>query len=253
MSFPALDLATFSTRTTIPTGDVAVVEGNQPGYVNQRIVTQTGWLYNRLRKRYAKTIPFGQTAPSLLAWGISPPAVTLIGRPVLGSILVRIQVTTPGPLGTAVVMYTINGGSTWTTSVTTAPTVLLGTSGMSAVFPVGTYDTSNQYAAATPVPESFLDWLTVLVSNDVMWKRGTNPQDPAIVALTERRKQVLDEVKEAADSKDGLFDLPISDDEQSAISSGGPMGTSNASPYAWTTQTGNAGRAQDAGRWRGSR
>jgi hypothetical protein len=254
MSFPALSLAQLQSRTVMPLGDVNIVETNQPGFTVQRIATQTSWLYSRLRKRYGKTIPFGQTAPLLVPSGLNPPNVLLIGRPTLGAYLMQIQITTGGALGTAIFQWSSDGGATWTTGVTTSAVIPLGTTGMSATFPVGTYDTSNLYAAATPIAEAFLDWLTVLVTLDLYWKRGSNPQDPALVSLTERRTQVLEEVKEAADSNTGLFDLPISEDEGSSISTGFPLGSSQASPYVWTDAQEARGAREDSqsyGDWGG--
>lgn len=254
MSFPALDLATFKLRSVMPSADVDIVEKKQPGFTVQRIASRTSWLYSRLRKRYGKSIPFGQTAPLLLASGTFAPgaaAVTLVGRPTLGALLMVLQITTGGPLGTAIFKWSGDGGSTWTESVTTAPSVPLGTTGMLAVFPTASYGTDNAYAAATPVPEAFLDWLTVLVSIDDYDKRGASPQDPALVRLTDRYQAVLVEVKEAADSESGLFDLPTSEDEGSAITTGGPMGSSSASPYVSFDEQSRRGRAEDARSYRG--
>ncbi|HEY6464090.1 MAG TPA: hypothetical protein VIY73_28170 [Polyangiaceae bacterium] len=253
MSFPALDLATFKSRTVMPSADVDIVEANQPGFIVQRIVTQTSSLYSRLRKRYAKTIPFGQTAPLLVAAGTAPPAVTLVGRPVLGALLMVLELTLAGTLGTAQFRWSSDGGTTWIASgVVTAASVSLGATGMQAQFAgVGEYSTDNVYAAASPVPEAFLDWLTVLVTLDAYDKRGHNPQDPALARLATRELEVRAEVKEAADSKDGLYDLPTSEDESSAISSGGPLGASSASPYVSFSEQARRGREEDARSYRG--
>jgi len=113
--------------------------------------------------------------------------VTLSGRPTLGSYLMILQVTTGGALGTAIFKWSSDGGYTWTTGVTTAATVLLGSTGMTANFPsVGvTYDTSNAYAAAPPVPETILKWVTTLVTADVFRRHGVNPNDPLMVGLVD--------------------------------------------------------------------
>ena len=244
--FPALDLPAFTRRTIMPSVDIGAVEADSPGFTNQRIATQTSWIYSRLRKRYAKTIPLGQLAPALIPSGVNPPAVFLVGRPTMGAYLIRINITTAGSLGAAQFQWTSNGGGNWTTGVITAPNALLDTTGMTAVFPPGSYDVGHLYSAATPVPECVLDWLTVLVTLDLYYKRGVNPQDPALVSLTERRTQVLAEVKEAADGNEGLFDLPTSDDEQSAVSSGGPTGYTETSPYVSQSIRARTGRSEDA-------
>lgn len=248
MSFPALSLAQFMSRTVMPSADVTIVETAQPGFTVQRIATQTSWLYSRLRKRYASTIPFGQVPPTLIASGLNPPVVVLTGRPTLGAYLLALEITLDGIAGVATFQWSSDGGVTWTTGLVTGPAVALGATGLVADFsPVGTYDVSNTYAAATPVPEAFLDWLTVLVTIDLYWKRGSNPQDPGVAALTARKEEVLAEVKEAADSQNGLFDLPTSEDQTTAISSGGPFGCSSASPYRWTDSQGRRGRREDYG------
>jgi hypothetical protein len=102
------------------------------------------------------------------------------------------------------------------------------------------------YAAATPVPEIVLGWLTLFVTYDAYRKRGTNPQDPNIASLIEDCKTAADEIKEAADSKDGLFDLPTSEDTDSAITTGYPLAYSETSPYVWTDVEACEGYAQDA-------
>ena len=229
--YPALDLQTITSRTTMPSGDVVIVEQAAPGFTVQRIATQTSWLYSRLRKRYAKTIPFGQSAPPVVAYGSSPPVVWLQGHPTMGALQIVLQITTAGAVGTAAFKWSQDGGVTWTTGVSTAATVTLGATGLAANFPVGAYGVDNAWKAATPIPEAFLDWLTVLVSLDLYWKRGSNPQDPAVAALSERRLAVMKEVEEAANSQTGLFDLPLADGQTTAVTTGGPMGYSEASPY----------------------
>jgi hypothetical protein len=87
---------------------------------------------------------------------------------------------------------------------------------------------------ASPVPEIVLGWLTTLVTPDVYRKRGCDPTDPHLEQLEKDRDEALAEVKEASDSEEGLFDLPLNEaQQQSAIAVGGPMGTSEASAYDW--------------------
>jgi hypothetical protein len=243
---PYLDLAGFQRRTVMPAGDVGIVETAQPGYTAQRISTWQSKINARLRKRYGKVLPLGQSAPALVAVGNLPPAVALSGRPVLGSASYIINVTTGGALGTAVISYSIDGGVTYVTGVLTATSVSLGTSGLVATFSPGTYDVTNSYSSATAVPEAVLEWLTALVTVDLYRKRGVNPQDPTIVMVREDAERALAELKEAADSEMGLFDLPLSDDVGSAIDTGGPKGYSEQSPYKWTDKEARAGSAEDA-------
>lgn len=249
--FPYLDIATFTRRTIMPAVEVAYVEQDSPGYVATRIAIRSSYINGRLRKRYGNdgvnsSLPFGRTAPLLLASGTTPPGVTLKGTPTMGAILVLIQITTAGPLGTALFKWSGDGGVTYTTGVATAAGVVLGATGMSAVFAAGAYGLDNIYAAAPPVPEIVLGWLTTFVTYDVYRKRGINPQDPTIELLVKDVADATSELKEAADSKDGLFDLPVSEDTDSAVTTGGPLGYSETSPYVWSDYERSIGRAQDA-------
>jgi hypothetical protein len=84
-----------------------------------------------------------------------------------------------------------------------------------------------------PAPDTFLGWLTDLVTYDAHVKRSQNPgSEPHYEQMATDAKA---EIKEAADSKDGLFDLPLRQDlpGSSGIALGGPLGYSEASPYTW--------------------
>ncbi len=53
-------------------------------------------------------------------------------------------------------------------------------------------------------------------------------------------------MKEAADSAEGLFELPLRADlETSGVSKGGPLGYTEASPYRWTDRQADDGRNED--------
>lgn len=88
---------------------------------------------------------------------------------------------------------------------------------------------------AAPVPRTVLRWQTKLVTRDAYHKMGYNPSSQqdrdAIDGAAERCEA---ELKEAADAKDGLFDLPLrADSTASGISRGGPRVYSEQSPYVW--------------------
>lgn len=202
-------------------------------------------------------LPLGQKPPLLVASGTAPPAVFLLGRPTLGSVRISIQITTGGVVGIALFAWAKDGGlfaigsdqqpTSWTTGVLTAASVPLPGTGLSASFPAtGPYSTDNLYAAATPVPEAVLRWLTDFVTVDLWDRRGRNPQDPAMVSAKERYDQAMAELKEASDSTEGLFDLPVSEDVDSAITTGGPLGYSEQSPYTWTIQEQAAAQSEDS-------
>lgn len=84
-------------------------------------------------------------------------------------------------------------------------------------------------------PEIVLGWLTKLVTPDVYRARGVNPgQDDQVARLDDMAAEAKAEIKEAADSKEGLFDLPTLDGVNgSAVSQGSPLASTQTSPYAW--------------------
>jgi phage gp36-like protein len=101
---------------------------------------------------------------------------------------------------------------------------------------------------AAPPPAIIIRWLVRLTTWDVWQKRGTNPQDPAIEKAEKAHDLALTQLKEAADSEEGLYDLPLLEtDQRSAVVNGGPLGYAEQSPYTWTTI-----EAQDASREDGS-
>ena len=260
MSFPYLDLAGFKRRTVIPEEYIEHVESVQNGYVAQMIASWSSYINGRLRKRYGNNgktnhLPLGQVAPPLLSSGTNPPSVTLTGRPTLGSMQTQIIITTGGDLGTAIFKWSFDGGLTFTTGVATAPSVILNcptppfVTGMTANFSAGPYDVSNVYVADPPVVEDVLMGLVTLVNPDILRRHGVSYTDPQMVIFMDERKRVMDELKEIADGKDGLWDLPLNEDSDSAITTGGPLGFSDASPYAWTDRQAVHGSRQDAGRF----
>lgn len=85
-----------------------------------------------------------------------------------------------------------------------------------------------------PVPEIVLGWLTSIVTPEAYRKRGWNPSDEQSAEIEQDRKDALDEIKQAADSENGLFDLPLRDDvDGSGVVRGGPVAYSEPSPYDW--------------------
>ena len=86
-----------------------------------------------------------------------------------------------------------------------------------------------------PVPEVVCGWVTDIVTPELYFRRGWDPaeaQSAAILAAAERARA---EIKEAADSNEGLWDLPILETSTSeGITKSGPLFYSEASPYSWT-------------------
>lgn len=85
----------------------------------------------------------------------------------------------------------------------------------------------------TSPPFIALRWLTDIVTQAAFHLRGhnaTSEQDDK--AINEPADRARAELKEAADSKDGLFDLPTRDAAGgSGVVSGGPLSYSETSPY----------------------
>lgn len=95
----------------------------------------------------------------------------------------------------------------------------------------------KRYAApfAAPVPKTVIGWLAALVLPDLYEARGWDDSDAHAQSLKDAATLAREQMKEAADSEVGLFDLPLRQDtDESGISKGGPLGYSEASPYEWT-------------------
>lgn len=94
----------------------------------------------------------------------------------------------------------------------------------------------KRYTPFAEPPEIVLGWLVALTNVDAYEKRGWNPADAQSAQIIEARESALAELKEAADGENGLFDLPLRDNEAaSAISKGDPLSYAEPSPYDWTT------------------
>jgi hypothetical protein len=251
MGFPALDVGGFSRRSIIPQDYIDLVEGVAPGFIAQMIASFTARIYAQLRKRYGNNgvgngLPFGNSAPPLGAQGTSPPPVVLGGVPLLGCIQIQAQITTPGPLGTAAFSLSADGGSSQlATGVVTSSLYPIPGTGMSLAFPVGVYSLDNLYSAPTPVPEAVLGWITTLVSLATLRKHRVDSNDPMVTLMVDETKVALEEVAQAANSNDGLFDLPINDSSDSGVKTGGPLWYSENSPYVGADLQDGYGRQED--------
>jgi len=249
MPFPYLDVAAFKLRSAMRPEDADTLETAYPGFLAQCIAKASSYVNSRLRKRYGSGGPgetlFGSQPPLLIAAGTTPPPVTLAGRPALGSLAMRLAVTTAGPLGVALFSWSSDGNLTTTAGVVTAPLVVLGVTGLAAVFPNAVYALDNVYAAAPPVPDTVLNWIVTLATSYAYKRRGVDPSSTFAIEMKAEFDQVEAEIKEAADSDTGLFDIPTSEDGASAVMAGGPLGYGEASPYTWADLQCRAGRAED--------
>lgn len=94
------------------------------------------------------TVTFPAPMSSTVAKSGSGPDVTLTGTPA-GDYVGIIEITTGGAVGAAVFRWSIDGGATWTSGVTTAATVALGTTGLTANFSAGSYVAADTYSWTT--------------------------------------------------------------------------------------------------------
>jgi hypothetical protein len=97
------------------------------------------------------------------------------------------------------------------------------------------------------VPES-IKWHVAHVVLAALWqKRGYNPGSAQDEIIQTNKNDAFAWLKEAADSKDGLVELPKRADAPGleGVSRGGPRAYSEQSPYAWTDAQAEIGRIED--------
>lgn len=98
-----------------------------------------------------------------------------------------------------------------------------------------------------PYPLTAIDWLARIVTELMMRKRGIDATDEQAQTYVEERKTAEAEVLEAANAKDGLFDLPLrADTSASGIAAPVVLGYSEASPYVCLDIQAEAARREDS-------
>lgn len=99
-----------------------------------------------------------------------------------------------------------------------------------------------------PYPDIVQEWLAHIVSWRCYLKRGVNSLDSEASEYKAQHDQALNEIKEAADSNVGLFELPLRQDEPGVegVTRGGPVAYSEQSPYVWTDIQAEIGRNEDS-------
>ncbi len=96
---------------------------------------------------------------------------------------------------------------------------------------------AKRYAAPfqAPYPVAVTGWLARIVTLQLYLKRGVDATDNQYEDIRRADEEARAEIKEAADAKDGLFELPLrADTTVTGISKGAPFFASDASPYKWT-------------------
>lgn len=88
----------------------------------------------------------------------------------------------------------------------------------------------------TPYPTSLQMAVAAWVAYRLWLKRGFNPSTAHGSAIERDYEDAKEWLREAADSQNGLVELPLREEElgPGAVSAGGPLGYSEASPYDWT-------------------
>lgn len=112
----------------------------------------------------------------------------------------------------------------------------------------------KRYAApfASPYPSAVKAWEARITAHRVCIRRGVDPTDQQQQDIAEDALTAKVEIKEAANSEHGLYDLPLrADTTETGVSRGGPRSYSEQSPYVWTDVQLDAARDQDLSR-RGS-
>lgn len=91
----------------------------------------------------------------------------------------------------------------------------------------------KRYAApfSSPYPVMVRLWLARLVTVPAWLKRGVDATDEQFQEIVKDRDAAILEIEAAANSVDGLYDLPLLPSNASGISRGGPRSYSEASPY----------------------
>lgn len=98
----------------------------------------------------------------------------------------------------------------------------------------------------TPYPVAMQGWLARIVTYRVYLRRGIDPTDQQVAWVKEDHDNVTKELAEAANSEDGLFELPLLETGGRGITKGGPFGYSEQSPYAWMDRQADVARDEDA-------
>jgi hypothetical protein len=249
--FPYCNLVWMKNHTIMHSTDLDMLEKTYPGWLLENLADQQNYINDRLRKRYGQTgngansIPFGQNPPPFKSSGQNPPGVSLVGTPILGCLQMQLRVQAPGALGVAELEWSSNNGLAWASIASALLTPLPGTGMSLAIVPTAVFSADNLYVAGTPVPRTVLRWQVAFAEWSALLKRGRSPQTPELSDLKEIYDRSIAELKEAADSKDALFDLPASEDTASAITTAAPLFYSETSPYVSADIQARRGYAED--------
>lgn len=82
-------------------------------------------------------------------------------------------------------------------------------------------------------PGAVVRWLVALVTYDAYMALGFDPSSQQDAYIEKRAEDALAQAKEAADAQNGLYELPlrVTDPNGSGVVKGGPLFSSERSPY----------------------
>ena len=87
---------------------------------------------------------------------------------------------------------------------------------------------------ATPYPDAILVWLSDIVTERLYLKRGVDASDRQIGEIKDLAAKAREDIQQAADAANGLFELPLKQDvTATGVSKGAPLAYHEAGPYAW--------------------
>jgi phage gp36-like protein len=108
---------------------------------------------------------------------------------------------------------------------------------------------AKRYAAPfeAPYPIAVTRWLTDLVTLRCWRKRGVVSTDEQMIDYRAAADAAMRELTEAANSNEGLFDLPLrADTDASGIVRAFPQSYSEQSPYVWYDIQADIGHDEDS-------
>lgn len=98
-----------------------------------------------------------------------------------------------------------------------------------------------------PYPVAVTGWLARIVTVRCYLKRGIDPNDIQFDEIKLDAERAMEEIKEAASSHEGLFELPLrADTHENGVVRSDTFGYAEASPYVWTSIQRGRGRVEDA-------
>ena len=97
-------------------------------------------------------------------------------------------------------------------------------------------------------PMIIKEWTARMVEVSCWLKRGVRTTDEQFQESRARGDKALEEIELAANSENGLFDLPLATGGSAVTATTWPRGYSEQSPYVWLDDQAEIGRSEDRSR-----